>query len=150
MYARKLCLVFKKLQNITNNLIVIDIIAVIIAIFVSIIIAGYVSKGVNRVKKSLVAISEGDFSVKVKKSKSKDEIGVLQNATASLVETLSKIIGEANLVLKGISEYNLTLSDMGVYPGEFDSLSGSINSIKEILNRLIREIQESAANVESG
>ena len=138
------------IQNITNNLIVIDIIAVIIAIFVSIIIAGYVSKGVNRVKKSLVAISEGDFSVKVKKSKSKDEIGVLQNATASLVETLSKIIGEANLVLKGISEYNLTLSDMGVYPGEFDSLSGSINSIKEILNRLIREIQESAANVESG
>lgn len=136
--------------NITYKLIVIDIIAVVIALVVSIVIAGYVSKGVNRVKKSLVAIAEGDFSVKVQKSKSKDEIGVLQNATASLIETLSKIIGEANLVLKGISEYNLTLSDMSVYPGEFDSLSSSINSIKELLNRLIREIQESAVNVESG
>lgn len=137
-------------HEVGRNSAIVDVLAAIIAMILASSLAGYISKPINKIMKMLTAISNGDFSQKIEKKEGKDEIAVLQTASAELHETLSNIISEANGVLGSISEYNLDCPDMKKYPGEFNSLAVSVNSIKNILNRLIYEIQNTAAGVETG
>ena len=74
----------------------------------------------------------------------------MQNTTASLLHTLADIIGQANQVMDSIANYDLSISDMNSYPGEFDRLSTSINSIKRMLKKLIVKVQNSVNTVENG
>lgn len=136
--------------RVQNALVILTVIAIIIAILISTIIAGQISKPIDKVKTALVGVAKGDFSVKVQHVKGKDEIAVLQNTTADLVATLSGIIGEANDILGSIAKYDLTIADMKQYPGAFDSLADSVNSIKHTLNELIIEVQHSVKNVDVG
>lgn len=135
---------------ITNILIAITIISFIVVIIVSSLIAGYICRPINRIKDALVCVSEGDFGVQLEHATGKDEITVLQNATVSLLKTLSDVIGQTNFVLGQMANYDLTVSDMNNYPGEFNSLSSSVNSIKSTLNRLIIEVQHAVQNVDTG
>lgn len=133
-----------------NILVVLDIIAIAIAIGMSFFLSQYISGPIIKIQKALSNISSGDFSTQIETTKRKDEIGILQNASASLVETLSDIIGKTNYILESISTYDLTISDMPKYPGEFDTLSSSVNRIKHMLSQLIVQVQSSVNNVESG
>lgn len=133
-----------------NALIVIDLFALAIAIGMSSFLSRYISKPIVKMQKLLCNISAGDFSTEIKPSNRKDEIGILQNSSASLVETLSDIIGKTNYILESISMYDLTIADMPAYPGEFDTLSSSVNQIKHMLNHLIIQVQSSVHNVENG
>ena len=130
--------------------VILDILAIMIAIILSTFLASSISKPIDQVKKALVSVSEGDFSVQIPKAHGKDEVAVLQNTTASLLHTLSDIIGQANQVMDSIANYDLSISDMNSYPGEFDRLSTSINSIKRMLKKLIMKVQNSVNTVENG
>lgn len=130
--------------------VILDILAIMIAIILSTFLASSISKPIDQVKKALVSVSEGDFSVQIPKAHGKDEVAVLQNTTASLLYTLSDIIGQANQVMDSIANYDLSISDMNSYPGEFDRLSTSINSIKRMLKKLIVKVQNSVNTVENG
>ena len=130
--------------------VILDILAIMIAIILSTFLASSISKPIDQVKKALVSVSEGDFSVQIPKAHGKDEVAVLQNTTASLLYTLSDIIGQANQVMDSIANYDLSISDMNSYPGEFDRLSTSINSIKRMLKKLIMKVQNSVNTVENG
>lgn len=133
-----------------NALVIIDFFAIVIAIGMSSFLSRYISGPIVKMQKALTSISSGDFSTQIIKSKRKDEIGILQNSSASLVETLSDIIGKTNFILESISTYDLTISDMPTYPGEFDTLSTSVNKIKHMLTQLIIQVQLSVNNVENG
>lgn len=137
-------------NQVINVLVALGIIAVIIVILMSAIIAGQICRPINRVKDTLVGVADGNLNMDIPISSGKDEVAILQNTTASLLETLSDIIGQANVVLGGIAQYDLTVRDMKSYPGEFDSLSKSVNSIKYTLNQLIMEVQNSVRNVDTG
>lgn len=127
-----------------------DIIAIVIGVIISTFLASYISKPIVRVKKALLSVAKGDFSVKIPAVKGKDEVAVLQNTTSTLLQTLSDIIGQANKIMDSIANYDLTISDMKNYPGEFDNLSASINSIKHMLKDLIVKVQKSVYTVENG
>ncbi len=128
-----------------------DCIAIIIAILFSTSLASSISKPIVRVKKALLSVAQGDFSVQIPNATGKDEVAVLQNTTAYLLHTLSDIIGQTNRIMDSIANYDLSISDMNNnYPGEFNNLSVSINSIKHMLNNLIVEVQNSVYNVENG
>lgn len=142
---------FTRATNRVRNILVILIInAVIFTVIISAIIASGICRPINKVKDALVAVAEGDFSVKVERSTGKDEVAVLQNTTASLLDTLAGIIGQANRVLSSIARYDLTVENMNDYPGDFDSLTTSVNSIKYTLNQLIVEVQNAVINVDTG
>lgn len=96
------------------------------------------------------ALSQGDFSIQIKDTKNKDELGILQNSAASLNRTISDILTQAGEILGRMADYDLTSADMKNYPGKFDELASSINSIKAILNGMIMNIQNSSVNVEGG
>lgn len=136
--------------NMTKPLVIIDIAAIVIAVLMAIFVANGIAASVGRVQKALVAVAEGDLTVSVPTTKKKDELGVLQNATSQLLSTLSEIIGETGLILEGMSNCDLSMADMGHYPGEFETLSQSVNKIKGILNQLVREIHDSSRCVNEG
>lgn len=140
----------KTTQQFTNIIVLLGIIGTLISIVVSTIIARYISKPIRKVKEVLVQISKGDFSTSISETSGKDEVATLQNTAASLQKTLSAIIGDVNQVLEAISHCDLTTADMNDYPGDFNQLTTSVNSIKHILNQLIMEIQNSVYNVENG
>ncbi len=109
-------------------------------------------KPVSEIQEAVVHISRGSFSAPIRHSKKKreNEIGVLQNASLDLVDTLSGIISDANNILGGIVNGDLTMKDMKEYPGEFNRLSKSVNSIRSTLNYLLLAVQESTFSVSNG
>lgn len=127
-----------------------DIIAVIAALIIAMLFANSMSKSVLTVKNAMLSISQGDLSCSLTKTKRKDELGVLQNTAASLVEMLQHIIGEANQILGSIAHFDLTTGEMNSYPGAFNGLADSVNAIRQMLTRMIIDIQSSSANVKSG
>ncbi|MGN0159813.1 MAG: methyl-accepting chemotaxis protein [Lachnospiraceae bacterium] len=129
---------------------IVGVVSMIIIFILALAISGYICGPIKKVKNALVAVSEGDFSTRLERVKSKDEVGVLQNTTATLLETLSSIMGQANAVLKSIARYDLTAGDMDHFPGEFDSLASSINSIKYTLTELISEVKNAVESVDVG
>ena len=127
-----------------------DIIAVIAALIIAMLFANSMSKSVLTVKNAMLSISQGDLSCSLTKTKRKDELGVLQNTAASLVEMLQHIIREANQILGSIAHFDLTTGEMNSYPGAFNGLADSVNAIRQMLTRMIIDIQSSSANVKSG
>ena len=116
----------------------------------AVFIARGISRPIIRVKNVLSGMADGDLSKRIEKTGRKDELGILQNSAASLTNTLSQILGEAAYILESMAAYDLTAADMKEYPGEFNNLAVSINSIKSILKNMIINIQTSSVNVEGG
>lgn len=127
-----------------------DVVVLIIVFIIAALFAQTISKPVNDVASALEGIANGDLSHKLSKTKRKDEIGTMQNSAADLVDTLHNILGQANNILSSMSNCDLTIADMDEFPGEFNSLSSSVNQIKEIITYLIIEIQSSSSNVKIG
>lgn len=136
--------------KVSNIIIGLAVLSFLLVIIVSSIIATGICKPINEVKAALVSVAEGNLSTKLTTTGNKDEVGVLQNATASLLVTLSDIIGQTNLILGQMADYDLTVNDMKQYPGEFNTLACSVNSIKDTLSQLITQVQHAVRNVDTG
>lgn len=142
---------FEKATNaILKMLVIVGCIGVFLVAIIAWMISAQISNPIKQIKGALVELSQGDFNVKIEPVAGKDEIAVLQTAAASLVDTLSNIMNQSNRVLESIARYDLTVEDMKMFPGEFNILSTSINSIKYTLNRLILEVQNSVRSVDTG
>lgn len=133
-----------------KKLVISDIIALIVAIIVALIIARVISRPIVRVKNLLSALAQGDLSVQFNDTKNKDELGILQNSAVSLNRMLSDMLTQSGDVLSKMAAYDLTSEDMREYPGKFNELAASINSIKAILSNMILNIQNSSVNVDGG
>lgn len=136
--------------RIVNILLIIDVTVIVICLIISYLIAGEIAKSVARVQTVLVALSQGDLGCEIAPSAKKDELGVLTNAARSLNETIKTIIGEANDVLGAMASCNLSKDPMKQYPGEFDQLAASVNTIMVTMKRLMKQIQEMADSVGVG
>lgn len=132
------------------NLIFLDLIAMIAAVIISMMLASYISRNIVQVQEVLVRLSKGDFSGKCKASKAKDEVGVLSRATVELQDNITTIMKETNGILERMAKCDLTSNEMRQYPGEFNTLAVSVNSIQRILNQLVQELQQSAMGVGNG
>ena len=128
----------------------VSIALMIISILLLFVMVRSMLKPVSEIQQAIVHISEGDFSVHISRGRRNNEIGVLQTASANLVDTLYHIISEANDILGGIAKGDLTMTDMNHYPGDFNELSKSVNSIRNTLNYLLLEVQQSASSVSNG
>lgn len=129
---------------------VISLIVLLVTIALLAALVRWILAPVSDIEKNLTKIAGGDLSVTVEQSARKDEIGSLQNTISELVKTLTSIIQDSNRLLGGIAEGKLNLQDMQAYPGEFNQLSVSVNTIKNTLNRLIVEVQSAASSVQEG
>ena len=133
-----------------KTLIMVDVVAIIVALILAGIFSGSIGRAAQYVSKQLAFLSAGDLDHPIESSSRKDEIGQLQNSARELQQTFKKIIHETNTILGGIAHYDLTQNAMNSYPGDFNQLSDSVNSIRTIMQGLIREVQESADSVGLG
>lgn len=138
------------LQLSINWVIGLAVILMIVAFIFSAALANSIAKPINQVKDALSTVAKGDFSVSVSEVKGKDEVAVLQNTTAELMKTLSSLIGKTNAILGSMAQYNLRVEDMPEYPGEFNTLADSVNSIKYTLTKMIVEVQNAVTGVDTG
>lgn len=130
-----------------RTLFVVDVVALIVALILAVFFAGSIGKSVHQVSQALTSLSEGNLNYQIEPGKRTDEIGHLQNSARELQQTFKKIIYETNTILGGMADYDLTQTAMNSYPGDFNQLSDSVNRIRVILQRLIKEVQESAYSV---
>lgn len=133
-----------------KTLLAVDVIALLGALALAGIFAGSIGKAAQQVSTELAFISEGNLNRNIEESKRTDEIGQLQNSARELQQTFKKIIYETNVILGGMANYDLTKDAMNSYPGDFNQLSDSVNRIRNILQRLIKEVQSSAYAVGTG
>lgn len=138
------------MNRVINVAVIIGIVAIIIVLLAASVLANYISKPVNEVKDALTKVAQGDLSSNISNASGSDEIAVLQNTAKNLVEMLKAIIGQANAILGSMANSDLRIADMDHYPGEYDSLANSVNSIKFTMNKLIAEIQNAALGVDTG
>lgn len=133
-----------------NWVIGLAIIMMVVVFIISGAIARSIANPINTVKEALSSVAQGDFNVTIKEAKGKDEVAVLQNTTAKLLETLSSLIGKTNMILGSMAKYNLRVEDMPGFQGEYNTLAESVNSIKYTLTKMIVEIQNAVTGVDTG
>lgn len=140
----------EELYGVIKTTVIICVVAIFFTLLFSKSLAGYLVVSIEKVMNALVRIAQGDFSVSIEKSNGKDELAVLQNSAAELVETLSGITKSTNEILGGIVNYNLKTNNMKDYAGDFGVMASAVNGIKEMLAQMIVEVQNTAAGVGNG
>lgn len=139
--------------KITRKLSMMITISVALLIVAVVLMTLWIRILIKPLKKSMdviIKLSNGDLSAQIGKSKANDEMADLQNAVSTLTENFSNILGEANEILGKMADYDLTGKQMQNYPGEFNALSNSVNSIEQILSELLKRMKNSADSVENG
>jgi len=135
--------------NLLMNLAISVVLLIAAVILLSAMIRRMLSP-VGELKDAFVRLSKGDFSAQVEVRERGDEIGVLESAAADLTGTLTSLVEEMNRVLGRMAVCDLTVSDIRSYPGDFDQMARSVNTIKGILQQLISQVQNASAEVSSG
>lgn len=133
-----------------KTLFIVDILALVVALILANIFSKSIGSAVHHVSEELAFLSVGDLEHQIEPSKRKDEIGQLQNSARELQQTFKEMIHETNQILGGMANYDLMQEEMNSYPGDFNQLSDSINHIRQIMQKLIREVQLSASSVGIG
>ncbi|MEG0215173.1 MAG: methyl-accepting chemotaxis protein, partial [Hungatella sp.] len=81
---------------------------------------------------------------------SKDETGVLADATALLTKSLNNVVNEVSETLVQMANNNFTVSELRAYQGDFLPLSQSTNHIVESLNDTLSQINVASDQVSVG
>lgn len=133
-----------------RTLLIVDVMALVISLIVAGLFASSIGKSVKKVSQTLEFLSKGELEHPIAQSRRRDEIGQLQNSARELQQTFKQIINETNRILGGMANYDLTRDNMNSYPGDFNQLSEAVNGVRNILQKLIRVVQESANSVGTG
>ncbi|WP_143320331.1 methyl-accepting chemotaxis protein [Clostridium sp. HBUAS56010] len=104
---------------------------------------------VGKVVASLQRFSQGDLDMELLVERD-DEIGEITQRINDMASKYKEIIGDISSYLKEISYGNLSVASSCEYPGEFDRLRTSMESIALRLSETLRSVQDSAQAVNSG
>lgn len=100
----------------------------------------------------LSLVAEGDLKSPVTETKLRDETGVLAEATARLVERLSKIIEDMDYLLGEMADGNYAIKSQiqEMYVGDYAGMLTSMRSLKAGMNETLLNIRDTALQVELG
>lgn len=115
-------------------------------------IAHGISRPVSACANRLVLLSTGDLTSPVPAVKSKDEAGVLADATATIVKALNGIIKDEDYLLGQMADGNFDIRTKveDLYVGDFSSLLASMRKINTNLSDTLAQINEASDQVSSG
>lgn len=100
----------------------------------------------------LTKLAQGDLTSPVPDIQANDEIGVLADATNTLIEGLRSVLGDADYLLHEMAEGNFAVSSKAEkhYVGNFASLLKSMRTLNHKLSNTLMDIEQSAAQVAAG
>lgn len=79
-----------------------------------------------------------------------DEIGDLQEVFSHTQENLKAIISDIAMVLRGISNKDLTVKTSAVYQGDFVAIRDSLHGITAAMNDTMSQVRSAASQVDAG
>ncbi|WP_369281805.1 methyl-accepting chemotaxis protein [Oscillibacter sp. GMB15532] len=122
--------------------------AVVVALRVSKRIGDPVAKCTRR----LELLAQGDLASPVPEVRSRNETKRLAEATSSITQTISGIIGDFEQGLSGVAHGDLTVStsNAGLYQGDYAALRASLGDMLIRMNETMRQIGLSAEQVALG
>lgn len=132
-------------------------IAIIIVAFAASIILGYfiarsLSRPIKACSERLLKLSDGNLQEAVPVVDTSDEVGVLANATANIVNSLKTMINDASYLLKEMAKGNFAIKTTaeGSYIGDFKPLLMSMREINVRLSDTLFQINLAAGQVSTG
>lgn len=125
------------------------VIAMFLSIIIALILATRIGKPMKACAKRMKLLVEGDLDTPMPKIKSRDETGMLAQSTAFLVEGLRTVISDIGYLLNEIANQNLDVrtEHEDVYVGSFRDILISMRNMKEELSVALRQVNYSASEV---
>lgn len=131
-----------------NRQILVTCILCVFVILISTILSRSIAKPIVRCANRLRALSQGDLKSPVPEVKSKDEVRILSDSIAALIENFRSMVDEIGMVLGAIANGDLTKEAVGAdYPGDFSDLQYYLRVINEKLNTTLGGIVDAAEHV---
>ncbi len=123
----------------------------IVVILISTVLSLSIARPIVRCAERLRGLAEGDLKSPVPEVRSKDEVHILAESIASLIENFRSIVNEVGTVLGAIANGDLTKEAVNAdYPGDFGDLQNYLRIINEKLNSTLGGIVEAAVHGSSG
>lgn len=140
-------------SNISNIIVILLIVAaMVISITLGILVAKGIANPVKACAERLRMLASGDLNSAIPTVDTKDEVGILADSTATIVNGLKNIINDMTYILKAMGEGDLAIKTKAEnsYVGDFQPLLLELRRIIKKLNDAMAQINESASQVASG
>ncbi len=132
--------------------IILSAIILVVSTIIIIAVSGRIAKPISLCAKRLTQVAEGDLKSPMPNITSKDEVGQLAKATASIVNSVSVMISDLDYNLAEIGSGNFGVRSRAeeYYVGDFASLKVSLATIVEKLSNTMRRINDVSEQVNEG
>lgn len=132
--------------------VIVFVVSVFIASLIGIKIANSIGIPIQKCAERLVLVAKGDLHSEVPLVKSKDEVGILSQATESIVQGMRDMIGDVDYTLQNMANGNFNIESKipESYIGDFEGILRAIRKIRQSLNDTISQIKDAANQVSSG
>lgn len=132
--------------------VIIFVVSVFIASLIGIKIANGIGIPIQKCAERLVLVAKGDLHSEVPVIKSKDEVGILSQATESIVQGMRDMIGDVDYTLQNMADSNFNVESKipESYIGDFEGILRAIRKIRQSLSDTISQIKDAANQVSSG
>ena len=132
---------------------VLIIISVAVSAFIAARLASGIGNPVRLCAERLRQLADGDLNTAVPTVKNKDEISILAESTARIVDAQQKIIGDANYLLAEMAGGNFNVASRigdASYVGAYSALIHSMNDLSINLSQTLYNINVASSQVNLG
>lgn len=133
-------------------ILVLLVLVVVISFLLAVRIARSLSGPIRTCVERLELLSHGDLTTPAPEFNRKDEIGILSNATARIVNTLTELFGDIGHLLGEMAQGNfkVTSKNYDIYEGDISVVLDSMRHIIKSLSSTLRQIDTAAEQVSTG
>lgn len=130
------------------GMIVLGILALLLALFLTVKIAGKITKPIEEVATAIDQMAQGDLNINLQ-IRSQDEVGLISEKINQMVQHFRVLINDISTVLGEISRGNLDAQSNVTYVGEFHEIKESMDDITSKLNHTMSKISNASERVSS-
>ncbi len=131
-------------------IIIVGLIIVIIALFITFLVANKIARPITKVANALKRVAQGDLNIIIDYTlKSKDEIGILSISLANMVEKLRSIVTEINQKTKKIANASKQVNNTSQQLSQGANMqASSTEEISSTMEEIVSKVEQNTENSE--
>jgi len=136
----------------SQNIIIVGIVLVLaFSLFAMVTLESAISVPLEMTKEIIKRLTAGDTTVTIPMQNKEDEIGQINQATATIVVTLKRLTSDLQSMINAVRVGKLSIHiDVGHHQGEFANLVGGVNELIETLKCPLLEVVEVMQHLSRG